>query len=307
MKTNLTTKLMACIILYPLAALSVHGNVELFGGASASGWWFALCAFIGLELGLLTLISSAARTRNPAALALACVLMVVSIKGQYAFLLTQANGHETNIEHARTAQVDNTQAVETLRTEAATLQSALDTERKSGWGPKTQAIAARLDNVKGEIAKLQDSTVKAQDTEAKASPLLVMCKRFNLPVDSTLNIDAAITLIALNAAGFMLLFLANAGRKQEATLQDVLDAVRSNAPAPVSAPAPAPVAAPVVAQTYRAAPNMVAVFKSAPEPEWLKASRENIKAACEREDWQETLAARKASTPVKVKKAKVRK
>lgn len=200
---------MACLILYPLAALSVIGNVALFGGKGGIVWGVMLAACIGLELALLLLIGIAARTKNVFTFCLAVALMVVSIKGQYAEMLTNANGHESDIVNARDEQADNSGAINAARAELATLTSALDSERMSKWGPKCDKLAARIDSVKADIAKLEQSTVEARTVEAKASPLLVLCERFGLPEALTLNIDAALVLLVLNAAGFTLLYFAN--------------------------------------------------------------------------------------------------
>lgn len=200
---------MACLILYPLGALSVIGNVALFGGKGGVVWGVMLAACIGLELALLLLIGIAARSKSVFTLSLAILLMFVSVKGQYAEMLTNAHSHETDIGHAKVAQADNSGAINAARAELATLSSALDDERKSKWGPKCDALAKRIDGVKADIARLEQSTVAARTVEAKASPLLVMCERFGLPEALTLNIDAALVLLVLNAAGFTLLYFAN--------------------------------------------------------------------------------------------------
>ena len=269
MKANTHLLTIARLILWPAAALSAWGNVELFGGNTGLSQGIVLVAAIGLELGMMTLITLGARERSLRlpALAVGGVLLLLSLGGQYAFLLSRASGHEEGVKTAATtaqaAHVDQ----DAIRSELSTVQAALTAEQASGWGKKAQALADRADALRAKLDGLTVTADMATATQAHRSPLLVLTERFNLDPDLTLKIASALFLLGVNVAGFLLLYAASM----------------------TSAPAPEPASTPKTNghahKESEASPAKLitprgidALFP--PAPSWMDQARLNIQQAC---------------------------
>lgn len=266
-KSNHNLTWTARLILWPAAALSAWGNTELFGGSTALSMGIVLTAAIGLEVGMMTLIALGARERalRAPALAVGAGLLILSLLGQYAFLLSRASGHEEHVAHATRTEQDATTDQAATRAELATVQTALAREQASGWGPKAQALATRSDALRATLDSLSTTAHVAAETQAHRSPLLVLTERFSLDRDLTLKAASALFLLGVNVAGFLLLYAANA----------------STIAAPAVAPATnghahaEPEAKPGRAITPR---GIHALFE--PAPGWLNAARKNVQTAC---------------------------
>lgn len=254
----------ARLILWPAAALSAWGNTELFGGSTTLSMGIVLTAAIGLEVGMMTLIALGARERalRAPALAVGGCLLILSLLGQYAFLLSRASGHEEHVAHASRAEQDATTDQAATRAELTTVQAALAREQASGWGPKAQALATRSDALRATLDSLSTTAHVAAETQAHRSPLLVLTERFSLDQDLTLKAASALFLLGVNVAGFLLLYAANAS-------------AMTPAPAINGHAHHEPEAKPVRVIPAR---GIHALFE--PAPDWLKKARQNVQTKC---------------------------
>ena len=258
-------KPVARLILWPAAALSAWGNTELFGGSSALSMTIVLIAAVGLELGMMTLITLGARERSlrTPALAVGGCLLCLSLLGQYAFLLSRASGHEESVQAATTTEATAKADGEAMRRELSTVQTALDREQGSGWGPKAQGLAARADDLRARIAALDTTATTAAVTHSHRSPLIVLTERFDLDSDLTLKAASALFLLGVNIAGFLLLFASSMSGQPSAVVMTT----------PVNGTMP-----------QRGAWQ--------PAPQWLGESRQRIQAACAPSDLDVVLGKR---------------
>lgn len=263
MKTNTNLLITARIILWPAAALSAWGNVELFGGSQLLSQSIVLVAACGLELGMMTLISLGARDRalRVPALAVGAFLLALSLLGQYAFLLSRATGHEESVHHAAHAEQSAQADQAAIRGELETVQAALARENASGWGPKAKSLAERADALRAKLDALNATASTAAETQAHRSPMLVLTERFRLDADLSMKLAPGLFLVGVNVAGFLLLYAASAGTR----------------------PAPAPMMEPEeeshpVPQPRRCGASLQ--FARAPQAPWLEATRRNQRRAC---------------------------
>ena len=163
---------------------------------------------------MLSLAALGAREKSLCGTALAIVgfLLVLSLTGQYAYLLRRAAGQSEIVGNDKDSAAAVAGNLTATRSELATVQVALDAEPRNGRGAKARG-ASRADALRGRIAMISNATA-AGEVVAHRSPMLVLCERFGIPEDLALKIAAEAFLVGCNVAGLFLLFVAARGRRR---------------------------------------------------------------------------------------------